>query len=164
MGSRSLTPRQRFLVRGTLVVLAGLGIVAGFVVLGVYPPTGMSFYPKCLLFQTTGLHCTGCGLTRAAHAALNGRMTEAVSQNALVFVVVPWLLAIFLRRLWRYLWQAPTPPVRRWPKWLTYTLIGLLFAFTVARNIPVYPLTLLAPHELAQRTPEEPSPADPPPG
>lgn len=146
-----LTPRQQFLVRGTLVVLAGLGVVAGLLVLGVFPPTATAWYPKCTLYTQTGLHCPGCGLTRATHAALNGRIGEAVSQNVLVFVIVPWLLLFVVRGLWHYLWQIPLDrrrPTLRWPAWLSYTVLVLLLTFSVARNIPVYPFTLLAPHEL----------------
>lgn len=157
------SPRQRFLVRGTLVVFAGLGIVAGLVILGVFPPTNASWYPKCTLYTQTGLHCPGCGLTRAVHAALNGQVMEAVSQNVLVFLVVPWLLLMIGRGLWRFLWKSP--PLRsrfRWPKWLGYAVITLLLAFTVARNIPVYPLTLLAPHELTA-TPVPPDELSEPP-
>ncbi len=144
-----MSTRQRLLVRGTLVVLAVLGIVAGVVVVGVFPPTAHSWYPKCMSYQLAGIHCPGCGMTRAVHAALNGRFLEAVSQNALVFVVVPYLLYSLLRSLWHYLWQTPSRPrAFRWPRWVTFTLVGVLIAFTVARNIRVEPFTFLAPREL----------------
>lgn len=159
-----LTTRQRFLVRGTLVVLALGGIVAGLAVLGAFPPTADSWYPKCTFHQQTGLHCPGCGLTRATHAALNGRIVEAVSQNVLVFAVVPWLLFITLRGLWRYLWQSP-PPRRRisWPGWVSYAVMFGLLVFGVVRNIPVYPFTLLAPHELTAADEAGPHPPAPSP-
>lgn len=148
-----MTSRQRILVRGTLVVFAVIGLVAGLVVLGVLPPTGNSFYPKCMSYQLAGIHCPGCGMTRAVHAALNGRFVEALSQNVLVVVAVPYLLFTFLRGLWHYLWQTPPRPRRfRWPKWVTVVLIALLVLFTVARNIPTYPFTMLAPKELAVPT------------
>jgi hypothetical protein len=153
-----LSSRQRFLVRCTLVVFAVLGVVAGLVVLGACPPTGGSFYPKCMSYSLAGIHCPGCGLTRAAHAALNGRFGEAASQNVLVFWLVPYMLLYVSGSLWRYLWQ--TPPRSswfRWPNWLTYLVLGLLLMFAVARNIPVYPLTLLAPHELVS-PPADPTP------
>ncbi len=156
----ALTTRQRFLVRGTLVVFAVLGIAAGLVLLGVFPPTANSWYPKCTLYQATGLHCPGCGMTRALHSALNGRIVEAVSQNVLVFVIIPYLIFVMLRALWRYLWQTkPRPGWFRWPAWFTYAILGLLLVFSVVRNIPVEPFTLLAPHELPIES--EPAPAPP---
>jgi len=146
-----LTTRQRFLVRGTLVVFAVLGITAGLVVLGVFPPTANSWYPKCNLYQTTGLHCPGCGMTRAVHAALNGEIRQAVAQNVLVFVLIPYLIFYLLRTLWWYLWQLPKKPGWfRWPNWFTYLILALLLAFTVARNIRVEPFTSLAPQELPE--------------
>lgn len=144
-----MTTRQRLLVRGTLVVLSFLGIAAGLVILGVFPPTAASWYPKCMSYQLAGIHCPGCGMTRAVHAALNGRFLEALSQNALAVVVVPYLLFSLVRSLWHYLWQTPDPPrTFCWPRWVTFTLVGVLVAFTVARNIRVEPFTLLAPREV----------------
>lgn len=144
-----LSTRQRFLVRGTLVVLAVSGLVALFAVVGVFPPTANSWYPKCISYQLAGIHCPGCGMTRAVHCALNGRLTEAFSQNALVFVVVPYLLVMLLRSLWQYLWQAPSPRrTIRQPVWVTVTLFAVLLLFAVVRNIPVEPFTFLAPKEL----------------
>jgi hypothetical protein len=155
-----MSTRQRLLVRGALVVLAVSGLVAVLVVVGVFPPTANSWYPKCMSYQVAGIHCPGCGMTRAVHFALNGRLLEALSQNALVFIVVPYLLVVFLRGLWDYLWQNPSSPKWfRWPKWVTYTLLAVLLAFSVARNIPVEPFTLLAPHELPSES--EPAPAPP---
>lgn len=144
-----LSPRRRFLVRGALVALAVLGIAAAFVVVGVYPPTAGSFYPKCASYTLLGLHCPGCGLTRAVHAALNGRFAEALSQNVLVLVAVPYLLWVAGTELWRFLWQTPHRPRRwRWGKWVTVAVFTFAGLYTVARNIPVEPFTLLAPHEL----------------
>lgn len=117
--------------------------------MAVVPPTANAWYPKCMSYTLAGIHCPGCGMTRAVHAALNGRIGEALSQNVLVVLAVPYLLFIFLRGLWHYLWQtSPRRPRFRWPKWVSVVLIALLAAFTVARNIPTYPFTLLAPKEL----------------
>ena len=141
--------KQRVLVRGTLVVLAVSALVAVLAVVGVFPPTANSWYPKCMSYQLAGIHCPGCGMTRAVHFALNGRLGDAFSQNALVFLVVPYLIFVFLTGLWNYLWQTPLPKTR-WPKWLTYVILALLLAFTVARNIRVEPFTSLAPQELPE--------------
>ena len=159
-----MNSRQRFLVRGTLVAFAALGLVAGLVVLGVVPPTANTWYPKCASYTLAGVHCPGCGLTRAVHAALNGRFGEALSQNVLVFVAVPYLLFGFLSGLWHYFWQTPPRPPRfRYPKWVTVTLVALLVAFTIARNIPTYPFNLLAPKELPVAPADDTPPTDPTP-
>ena len=34
------------------------------------------------------------------------------------------------------------------PRWAIYTVIAIVFAFWLLRNIDVYPFTLLAPHPL----------------
>ncbi|MCU0702423.1 MAG: DUF2752 domain-containing protein [Fimbriiglobus sp.] len=144
-----LSPRQRLLVRGSLACLGVLGVAAAFVVVGVVPPSSVSFFPKCWTHLLTGLHCPGCGLTRATHAALNGRFAEALSQNVLAVAVVPFLVFVVLRELWRFAWEIPPRPSRfRPPAWLIALLVVGVLAFTVARNIPAYPFTLLAPREL----------------
>lgn len=128
-------------------------------------PVGQ-FLPKCLLHSATGLHCTGCGLTRSAHAWMNGDWEQGLAYHTLSVVVLPLLGWLLVRGLWRWVWADPAgpppPPRGRWPRWLTYSLVGLMFAFTAARNIPVHPLTLLAPHEVARPTPDGTPPADPP--
>jgi hypothetical protein len=123
------------------------------------------FLPKCLLHSSTGLHCTGCGLTRSVHAWLNGDWQQGLAYHTLSFFVLPLLAWLLVRGLWRWVWADPTvppPPRRRLPGWLTWTFVVTLIAFSILRNIPVFPLTLLAPHEVARPTPEEPPPADPP--
>jgi hypothetical protein len=152
-----MTTRRRVLVRGTLVILAVAALAAVLVVVGVVPPTANTWYPKCMSYQVAGIHCPGCGMTRAVHLALNGRIPEALSQNALAVVVVPYLLFVFLTGLWHYLWQKPLPK-SRWPKWATWALVAVVLLFMVARNIPVPPFTLLAPSELPAKEVEDTPP------
>ena len=50
--------------------------------------------PKCMIKELTGLQCPGCGITRAAHAALHGHFTEAYHYNLFFIVSIPYLIAI----------------------------------------------------------------------
>lgn len=145
--------RRRLLVRGTILVLAALGLVAAAVVVASVPPTADTPYPKCMFRTTTGLHCPGCGLTRSVHAVLNGRFEQALAYNVLAVVILPYLGIAAFRSLWSWVWDAPPRPsrfpagVRRWSP----LVIGVVMAaFWVLRNIPVYPFILLAPHELTR--------------
>lgn len=142
-----LSPRRRLLVRLALVLLAALGLVAGLFVLTYVPPTAASFYPKCVSYQLTGIHCPGCGLTRAAHSLLNGQIEQAFAYNPLLVLLAPYLLVAFIRWLWFWLWgteaQRSLFPARY--AWV----FGVVFVlYWIFRNIPVYPFTLLAPHEI----------------
>ena len=130
----SATYKRIFIVTGVLVIV------------GLYwyvNPIGLLF-PKCPVFSFTGMCCPGCGSQRALHAFLNGNLATAFRQNMLATICYIALLAEILMML---------AESRRWRPtiWLNQTryaalmvLIAVL-AFTVFRNIPVYPFTLLAP-------------------
>lgn len=136
------------------MALAGVAVVCWLVAL--HHPSGYSFFPKCQFFAITGWHCVGCGLTRSAHAWLNGDWQQGLAYHPLSFIVFPYLAWHFLILIWRLAW-GDSPRAFRWraPSWLVWSFVTLLMAFWVARNIPVYPLTLLAPHELQQAPPPE---------
>jgi hypothetical protein len=139
--------RQRLIVRIALLILGAIGIAAGGYVLTVVPPTASSYYPKCISYQITGTHCPGCGTTRALHALLNGEVGQAFAYNALAIVAFPFLVVSLLRSLWFWLWDRPGRPIK-FPHQLTWAIAIAFILFWILRNIPVYPLTLLAPHEL----------------
>lgn len=146
-----MSPRQRTLVRGSLALLGAAGLAAALAVLLTVPPTADTLYPKCMLHQTTGLHCPGCGMTRSVHAALNGQFEQAFAYNVLAVVVLPYLAFLAVRSSWHWVWGTPAKP-SRWPlgvrRWAPLAIGIVLLVFGVLRNVPVYPLTLLAPHEL----------------
>lgn len=128
--------------RAVLLIYAGIAVVAALVF--AVDPAGSSLFPKCLLHRTTGLHCPGCGSTRAVHHLLHGRVATAFRFNPLLMLVLPVLaygalsdLALVARGR-----GLPGLPVNA-------RTIGAAFAavvaFTVLRNIPAYPFSLLAP-------------------
>lgn len=148
-----MSPRRRLLVRGGVLAVAGLVAAGGLFVVAIVPPTQDSLFPKCHFYQTTGLHCPGCGMTRALHAALNGHFAQALAYNPLAPVLLPIVGLSIVRALWGWAWGETVPrrerEPRRWTRWTPWVLFALLAGFWVLRNIPAYPFTLLAPHELA---------------
>lgn len=76
-----------------LLTVIGLGI------LYMFNPIDYGWMPRCVVKQFTGLSCPGCGLLRAAHAALHGRMAEAVGYNYWIVLTVPYVLALVVQRL-----------------------------------------------------------------
>jgi hypothetical protein len=142
-------PSYRMAVRRALMLLAAAGFALGAFLVATIPPSEDTLYPRCQFHSLTGWHCPGCGTTRALHAAFNGRFAQAFAYNALAFVVVPivgWALA---RSLWNwYRERSPSDDRDRSAKLWTIVLVALLIAYGIARNIPAYPFTLLAPHQL----------------
>jgi len=141
------TAPYRIAVRGALLLLAALGIVFGLVIVGIVPPTADTLYPRCQLHSITGLHCPGCGPTRALHAALNGHFLQALAYNSLAIVVLPVVGRSLLGSLWSWFRNQPVQVTRSSTK-TTFFVVALFVAYGVLRNVPVFPLTLLAPHEL----------------
>ena len=108
-------------------------------------PSAVPWLPACTFHRLTGLHCAGCGMTRAVHAALHGRVGEAFRYNPLGMILLPSALVWFVLKVPGWLRKGPpeTPPrpAGRWPWWV----IGLIVAFWILRNLPFHPFTLLAP-------------------
>ncbi|MBX9626571.1 MAG: DUF2752 domain-containing protein [Gemmataceae bacterium] len=139
---------RRAVVRGALLVFGAVGAAAGVYLLATVPPTADSYYPRCQLHALTGLHCPGCGTTRALHAALTGRPLQALAYNALIVAVLPVVGWAFARSLRAWAGNRPARPFsRRTDRWI-WVLTGVMVVFGVARNLPWFPFTLLAPHEL----------------
>jgi hypothetical protein len=140
--------RLKLVDRGALALLTVL-FAAGVVnVLATTPPTPDSFYPKCMLYQATGIHCPGCGAGRAAHAALNGRFAQAFAYNPVAVALLPVVGVVVLVQLGRWMTGRPASrTVVLGGRWIMLLAVVLIL-FMVLRNIPVEPFTLLAPHEL----------------
>ena len=121
------------------VILTILG-VAGAMFFFLVNPSSVVFLPRCPLYTMTGIYCPGCGTTRAVHELLHGHWLAALRLNALFILSLPCLATFGL-----YRWAKSDREANVWkPQW-TWVLLGMVVAFGVLRNIPVYPFTLLAP-------------------
>jgi len=151
----STKARLRIAVRIGLLTVLGLGLAAGLFFVAFHPPTEESYYPKCTLHAATGLHCPGCGLTRSVYSVLNGDFLQAVAYNTFAPILLPLMFVGLIRGIWHTFFPSPAHPKgsarprpNRLMRLLPAVLAIVLILFGVLRNIPVYPLTLLAPHEL----------------
>lgn len=121
-------------------IAVGLGAAAGLLALAVvcaYSPAEVGFYPDCVWRMATGLYCPGCGGLRALHELLHGRIGAAVSYNALLTIIAPPASAWFG-------WALYCGRRLQVDRWATRAL-ALAALFAAARNLPIYPFTLLAP-------------------
>jgi hypothetical protein len=120
-------------VRTRIAIVVGMAVAAG---LGFYlfDPARWAFLPGCPLHALTGLHCPGCGSTRALHQLAHGNFMAAFALNPLAVGALPVLGFLALRGR----------AVALRPIWI-WMLLGMICAFGILRNIPAYPFTMLAP-------------------
>ena len=128
----------------TAWLVSGAGVAAAVPVLYRYNPMQVHFYPRCPLYVMTGIYCPGCGALRAGHALLHGHVLTALDYNVLFVAALPFLAyALAAQGV-----QAVTG--RRLPTYQlsggeTKAILWVLLLFMLFRNLPVYPLSVLAP-------------------
>lgn len=133
-------PRPRFgWWLGGILVLLIVGAV-----LFQFNPSQYTFYPRCMLYVTTGIYCPGCGSQRALYHLVHGQLATALRCNALLILLLPFLAFFSARYSLRWAAHKPLPPlvVRSW--WIKL-LVVVVILFTVLRNIPCSPFIYLAP-------------------
>lgn len=93
----------------------------------------------CIFNKVTGLHCPGCGITRAIRALLKGNILESIHNNVLLYTVIPLLgITNIIYRL----------TDRKYKKTYNCVLILLLMCalfYGILRNFPQF--SFLAPIE-----------------
>jgi len=101
------------------------------------------WFADCLIHRLTGFSCPGCGMTRVSHAALHGHLLAALRFNCLGMLLMPVLLLGVGSELFGWMRDKPPPVSLRFGRGAGWWLLGVVLAFWVLRNIPVWPLTLL---------------------
>jgi len=101
-------------------------------------------FPRCYFNALTGYHCPGCGSQRAVHDLLHFRIFEALSHNVTIVLVALVLgakaYAVMSKKYFlKYHYNLGQK------SFFTITIIVILFAYWILRNIPVAPFTSLAP-------------------
>ncbi len=120
------------------------GAFAVLLVLALFAVGRQDLVPPCPFRSLTGLYCAGCGSGRVARALLGLDFAAAWRANPVVLLATP-LMAYGLLREGLSAWGVANLP---WPKmrpWWTWALLAGIVGFWILRNIPVWPLTLLAP-------------------
>lgn len=132
----------------TQIVLAACACGGATAFLYAVDPNRHAVYPQCLLYNSTGIYCAGCGATRAMYALLHGRVIEALHDNALFVAALPLLLYVigsYALAAWRAnAWPAIPVDGRKLTQ-RGIAIVLLLIAFMAARNLPGAPFEWLRP-------------------
>ncbi|MCW1883719.1 DUF2752 domain-containing protein [Luteolibacter flavescens] len=99
--------------------------------------------PSCMVRDLTGLHCPGCGGTRCATRLLEGDLAGALSMNPAVVLIAASALGIVATSVWQ---ESRGRAATGVPPWLLWTVAIFVLFFSLVRNLPWWPFTLLAPH------------------
>lgn len=117
----------------TVMILAIVAVLLFVLVYGFFDPTRVSFFPKCLFHQLTGLQCPGCGSQRALHQLLHLNVAGAFHYNAFMVLCIP--LLGFL--LFAELFAARFPRVHQAAHntWFSWTILVIVLLWWLLRNI-----------------------------
>ena len=121
---------KKILALGILLALALLCIVYALA-----DPSSSILFPKCPVKLLTGMQCPSCGVQRALHSLLQGRLLEALSYNYWFILSIPYFLLVALSTLFK-----TRPFMARIYRIVThkgviYAYIVLFFLWWILRNI-----------------------------
>ena len=124
--------------------LLALAILPCLALVIVRDPAEPGFFPPCPFLVLTGLYCPGCGTLRSLHQLSNGHLLPALGLNPLAVLTLPFIGYAFLSAVLLSTTGRRPPAVFLPAAWI-WALLGGIVLFWVLRNVPVYPLSLLAP-------------------
>lgn len=102
-------------------------------------------FPHCPFNTLTGLYCPGCGSQRAISSLLHANFIQAAGFNILLVLSLPFLMyAAVVAGINAFVKHKLKQPIFYSP-FFVKTVLVVVVVFFIARNIPSYPFTLLAP-------------------
>ena len=110
---------------------AGAAVFAAlFALTATASPEQSGHYPTCPFRAVTGYACPGCGSLRTLHDLAHGHFTTALTHNAMLVMILPFAMAIWLRTVTGRTGAVATP------RWLSCAAMAVLAVWTVVRNLP----------------------------
>jgi hypothetical protein len=125
-------------------ILMMVAAAVAIIVLGLFDPATSGLFPPCPFRALTGWYCPGCGSLRAFHQLLHGNLRTAFALNPFAVMSLP-LLAYGMLSDALLVLRGRELPLIFLPGAAIRGLAVAIVAFGILRNIPFYPLNLLAP-------------------
>ncbi|MBN1891746.1 MAG: DUF2752 domain-containing protein [Clostridiales bacterium] len=129
---------KKRLIKSSLFSLPLIGFAAFYAVL--WDATGSGL--PCVWHLLTGWYCPSCGTGRMFMSLLRLDLYQAFRYNPFIFIMLPFLFAMFLRYEIAYL-KAKNIPFSRIEYIFLAVFVTALILFGILRNIPQF--SFLAP-------------------
>lgn len=125
--------------------ILAIGFLLGLILIAyIYHPSTNITIMGCPFREITGIYCAGCGSVRATIQILNGNFIKALSHNVFAVLFFPVFIG-FIISVISFIVRGKfikTPDIPARAVWI---LLVLLLIFTIARNIDIPYLRILAP-------------------
>ena len=92
------------------------------------------FYIPCVYRKLTGLKCPGCGVTRCIFAIINLNFKEAINQNILICIYLPFLFLYYIYKSYIYIYDKKDKVITKIPNWFFICIIIITLLYGVLRN------------------------------
>lgn len=92
----------------------------------------------CIFHRITKLYCPGCGMTRAIFSLLNLNIKQAIRNNILVVLVMPFIVIYVINYAYVWINDLKKDPSKIFPKGLWYSLLIITLLFGIIRNIKYF--------------------------
>ena len=116
--------------------------IISFVILGIlfaFVFIRYNYRIPCIIHETTGLYCPGCGGTRMCVSLLKLDIYRAFRYNMLLTIAIPFIV---LHLICRYIFKMKY----KIPRWFIYVLIIVVIIYGALRNTPYF--SFLAPTDI----------------
>ncbi|MEO8116384.1 MAG: DUF2752 domain-containing protein, partial [Bacteroidota bacterium] len=91
------------------------------------------------------LYCPGCGSQRALSALLHGNFIDALHDNLLAMISLPVLIFAAIVYSMNFFRQKKLKQSIFYKTWFVWLVLASVIVFTILRNIPAFPFSMLAP-------------------
>ena len=119
-------------------VLIGLSLPILLTLLILYELRGGAGL-ECPFFKLTGLYCPGCGSGRAVQALIRGDFARSFRFNPMLYLLgAPSFAGVLYEYLRIVFFPRRFHPIIL-PRWICVSLLVLLFAWWILRNLPWFP-------------------------